>query len=202
MQNQSVRAPADRLRQATQVGEHFLERIAPHWQRADAVECMICLENLRHALRIAPNTAPRKVLIARGKVVARALALALHELRNHRAPYPQVANAPPVALDLPDTDAPRDVESPPVLVVPPADPDAPLTPALSDSAIYKAYRRLDGSYDKYEEARRKARKAYNATGAGTVTRRKYLASPKGKAMRKAANARYYAKRKEKESHHD
>lgn len=198
MQNQSVRAPADRLRQEIQVGEHFLERIAPHWQRADAVECMICLENLRRALRIAPNTPPRKVLIARGKVIARALALALHELRNHRAPCPRVADAPPVALDLPDSDPARDIKTAPALIVPPADPDAPAMPVLSDSAIYKAYRKLDGSYAKYEEARRKARKAYNATGAGTVTRRRYLASPKGKAMRKAANARYYAKRKERE----
>lgn len=201
MQNQAVRVPADRLRRATQAADRFLGTVAQHWRAADIPEGQKLLDALRRALRIAPNTWPRRVLIDKGKRSAQALSRAIREMRRAEPTIHQASVAPP-ALKMPDA-APLRAPDAPVRYTYHM-PEGPVEPAPRQSENYwhKVYHRQQGTLDQFMASRRKARKAYNATGAGTVSRRKYLASAKGKAMRKAANARYYAKRKEKGSHHD
>ncbi len=198
-ENQGFRVYADRLRRAIRDVERFMARVGSDFREADVPEALGLLGALRQACRISPNTHPRRVLLARGKHTAFVLAQVVREMRRARPPSPSMdgADASGLVAGLPDAGLVRDVV--PERVYGPDGFVGPLQPAPVRSEHY--WRKLtlaqQGALSDYMETRKRARKAYEAAGRGALVRRKYMQSAKGKAARKRANARYYAKRKEK-----
>ena len=186
MQNQSVRAIADRLRVSVRRAETATAQIRRYWSPADLSVGVACLRDLRQHQRIAPTTQNRKVLLARAKTAQADLVRVLAELRaivRKRSDAPLI-DAPAPTLMLPDA-AP---------VAEPAEPvrlrydgpecvrdDTPM-PRISEYRLYKVLRQRDGSWGDYKRTLREAQARYAKT-------------PKGKAARKRAQARYRAKLK-------
>lgn len=186
MQDQSLRALADRLRLSIHRAKTVSAQIRHYWSPADLQNGIACLHTLRQHQRIAPTTQNRKVLLARAKVAQADLVRVLAELRaivRKRSDAPLI-DAPAPAVNLPDA-APVAAPLEPVrlrLDGPECVRDAAPAARVSDYVLYKALRRRDGSLQGYKRTLREAQARYAKT-------------PKGKAARKRAQARYRARLK-------
>lgn len=198
MQDQSLRAIADRLRMSIRRAETVTAQIRRYWSPADVPHGVDCLHALRQHQRIAPTTQNRKVLLVRAKVAQADLVRVLAELRaivRRRSDAPLVNASVPAVL-LPDA-APVAEPVEPVRLVydDPQRPDSGNLVPWSDYTMYKEMRRRDGTLGEYRHAKRRAQARYGVSDAGKRAQRKYAKSEKGKAARKRAQARYRAKLK-------
>ena len=198
MQDQSLRALADRLRLSVRRAETVAAQIRRYWSPADLQNGIACLHALRQHQRIAPTTQNRKVLLARAKVAQADLVRVLAELRaivRKRSDAPMVDASAPAVL-LPDAAPVAALQAPPVLHYDdPCMPDSGNLVPWSDYTMYKEMRRRDGTLGEYRRAKRLAQARYGVSDAGKRAQRKYARSEKGKAARKRAQARYRAKLK-------
>lgn len=198
MQDQSLRAIADRLRLSIRRAETVAAQIRRYWSPADLQNGIVCLHTLRQHQRIAPTTQNRKVLLARAKVAQADLVRVLAELRaiaRKRSDAPLI-DAPAPAVNLPDA-APvaEPVESVRLRLDEPEDADSGNLVPWSDYTMYKELRRRDGTLGEYRHAKQQAQRRYGVSDAGKRAQRKYARSEKGKAARKRAQARYRARLK-------
>lgn len=198
MQDQSLRALADRLRLSIRRAETLTAQIRRYWSPADLSVGVECLRALRQHQRIAPTTQNRKVLLARAKTAQADLVRVLAELRaiqRKRSDAPLI-DAPAPAVKLPDA-APvaEPVEPVRLRLDDPFVPDSGNLVPWSDYTMYKELRRRDGTLGQYRHAKRQAQARYGVSDAGKRAQRKYAKAPKGKAARKRAQARYRAKLK-------
>ena len=198
MQDQSLRALADRLRLSVRRAETVAAQIRRYWSPADLQNGIACLHALRQHQRIAPTTQNRKVLLARAKVAQADLVRVLAELRaivRKRSDAPMVDSSAPAVL-LPDAAQVAEPVGPVRLRLDdPCVPDSGKLVPWSDYTMYKEMRRRDGTLGQYRQAKRHAQARYGVSDAGKRAQRKYARSEKGKAARKRAQARYRAKLK-------
>ena len=198
MQDQSLRALADRLRLSIRRAETLAAQIRRYWSPADLSVGVECLRALRQHQRIAPTTQHRKVLLARAKVAQVDLVRVLAELRaivRKRSDAPLIDATAPVML-LPDVaQVATPVEPVRLRLDEPEDADSGNLVPWSDYTMYKEMRRRDGTLGEYRRAKRLAQARYGVSDAGKRAQRKYARSEKGKAARKRAQARYRAKLK-------
>lgn len=196
MQDQSLRALADRLRLSIRRAETLTAQIRRYWSPADLSVGVEYLRALRQYQRIAPTTQHRKVLLARAKAAQSDLVRVLAELRaivRKRSDAPLVNASAPV-VKLPDAaQVATPVEPVRLRLDEPEDADSGRMVPWSDYTMYKEMRRRDGTLGQYRHAKRLAQARYGVSDAGKRAQRKYARSEKGKAARKRAQARYRAK---------
>lgn len=201
-EDQGLRVHADRLRMYTRSVERWMRSHGPHWHRADIPEAVQLLHRLRQLARIAPNTPQRRILIRQAKIVCRSLAFAIREMRDGTGALSSSSSVLPVEICLPDATDARSVAPERAIDwgdVLERDPAEPYKPAASNEYQWlKIGLQLQGfgALEHYMTLKRHAQARYNNTPKAKAVARRYAQSEKGKAARKAAQARYRAKMKQ------